>query len=34
MTVLKYSVTKVESLASSQINVLFKQILEILNEQF
>lgn len=31
---LKYSVTKVESLTSSQINVLFKQILEILNEQF
>lgn len=34
MTVLKYSVTEVESLPSSQINVLFKQILEIFNEQF
>lgn len=34
VTVLKYSVTKAESLTSSQTKFLFKQILEILNEQF
>lgn len=34
VTMLKYSVTKVVSLTSSQPKFLFKQILEILNEQF